>query len=145
MIQIYSKMKSEINVKWAGNMAFETEIAGHKLVMDAANEVGGEDKGVRPKPLLLTALGGCSGMDVVSILKKMRVEVDDFNMIIEGDMADEHPKFYKSINITYQFKGTDLPMDKLEKAVGMSQDKYCGVAALFKMAIPLNSKIEIVE
>ena len=138
-------MKSSINVKWAGNMAFESELYGHKLIMDADAESGGENKGTRPKVLQLAALGGCSGMDVVSILSKMRVEVEDFEMIIEGNTKDEHPKYYENIHIVYKFKGRDLPMDKLEKAVAMSQDKYCGVAALYKLAIPVTSEIRVVE
>ena len=125
-------------------MAFETEVAGHKIVMDADLESGGEDKGVRPKPLQLVALGGCTGMDVVSLLKKMRVEIDDFQMIIEGELSEEHPKHYQSIHLIYQFKGKDLPIDKLEKAVSMSEDKYCGVAALYKKAIPLTYEIKVV-
>lgn len=132
-------------MKWAGNMAFESELYGHKLIMDADAESGGENKGTRPKVLQLAALGGCSGMDVVSILSKMRVEVEDFEMIIEGNTKDEHPKYYENIHIVYKFKGRDLPMDKLEKAVAMSQDKYCGVAALYKLAIPVTSEIRVVE
>ncbi len=138
-------MKSSLVVKWTGDMAFETEIAGHKLIMDAAPESGGENKGVRPKPLQLAALGGCSGMDVVSLLKKMRIDIESFEMIIEGDMTEEHPKHYQSIHVVYQFKGKDLPMDKLEKVVSMSQDKYCGVAALYKKAIPVTTEILVVE
>jgi putative redox protein len=138
-------MKSTINVKWAGDMAFETDLNGHKLRMDADVDSGGNNSGTRPKVLQLAALGGCSGMDVVTILKKMRVEVADFEMIIEGDTTDDHPKYYQTIHVVYQFKGKDLPMDKLEKAVSMSQDKYCGVAALYKLAIPVTSEIRIVE
>ena len=138
-------MKSVVNVKWAGNMAFETEIAGHKIMMDASEEAGGEDRGVRPKPLQLVALGGCTGMDVVSILKKMRVEVEDFEMIIEAEMTEEHPKHYSEIHVIYQFKGKDLPMDKLEKAVSMSEEKYCGVSALYKKAIPVTTSIRVVD
>ena len=137
-------MKTSINVRWTGNMAFETEVAGHKIVMDADLESGGEDTGVRPKPLQLVALGGCTGMDVVSLLKKMRVDIDDFQMIIEGELSEEHPKHYQSIHLIYQFKGKDLPIDKLEKAVSMSEDKYCGVAALYKKAIPLTYEIKVV-
>lgn len=125
-------------------MAFETEVAGHKIVMDADLESGGEDTGVRPKPLQLVALGGCTGMDVVSLLKKMRVDIDDFQMIIEGELSEEHPKHYQSIHLIYQFKGKDLPIDKLKKAVSMSEDKYCGVAALYKKAIPLTYEIKVV-
>ncbi|MBN2165768.1 MAG: OsmC family protein [Marinilabiliaceae bacterium] len=138
-------MKSVINVKWSGNMAFETDIEGHKLIMDADKASGGEDKGYRPKRLQLASLGGCSGMDVVSVLKKMRVEVDDFEMIIEGDLTEEHPKYFRSIHVDYIFKGKDLSYDKLEKAVILSQDKYCGVSALFKLAIPVTYSIKIIE
>jgi putative redox protein len=137
-------MKTSINVKWTGNMAFETEVAGHKIVMDADIESGGDDTGVRPKPLQLVALGGCTGMDVVSLLKKMRVDIDDFQMIIEGELSEDHPKHYQSIHLIYQFKGKDLPIDKLEKAVSMSEDKYCGVAALYKKAIPLTYEIRVI-
>jgi putative redox protein len=138
-------MKSVVTVKWAGKMAFETEVGGHKLRMDAAPESGGEDSGVRPKPLQLVALGGCTGMDVVSILAKMRVDIEDFQMVIEGDMTEEHPKHYQSIHVIYQFKGKNLPMDKLQKAVEMSDDKYCGVSALYKKAITVTHEIRVVE
>jgi putative redox protein len=138
-------MKSVVTVKWAGKMAFETEVGGHKLRMDAAPESGGEDSGVRPKPLQLVALGGCTGMDVVSILAKMRVDIEDFQMVIEGDMTEEHPKHYQSIHVIYQFKGKNLPMDKLQKAVEMSDEKYCGVSALYKKAIPVTHEIRVVE
>lgn len=136
-------MKTSVNLKWTGKMSFETELFGHKLVVDAGEDHGGEDKGPRPKPLMLTALAGCTGMDVVSILKKMRVEVEDLEIIVEADMTEEHPKYYKSMHVIYQFKGTDLPMEKLQKAVSMSEDTYCGVSALYKMAIPVSTEIKV--
>lgn len=137
-------MKSSVNLKWTGKMSWETELFGHKLILDAGEENGGEDKGPRPKILMLTALAGCTGMDVVSILKKMRVEVEDLQIIVEGDMTEEHPKHYKSMHVVYQFKGKDLPMDKLEKAVRLSDENYCGVSALYKMAIPVTNEIKVV-
>ncbi len=138
-------MKSSVNVKWTGNMSWETELFGHKLVLDAGTDNGGEDKGPRPKILMLTALAGCTGMDVVSILKKMRVEFEDLQIIVEGDLTEDHPKYYEKMHVIYQFKGKDLPMDKLEKAVGLSEEKYCGVSALYKKAIPVTTEIRIVE
>ena len=138
-------MKSTVNLKWTGNMSWETELFGHKLILDAGKESGGEDKGPRPKVLMLTALAGCTGMDVVSILKKMRVEVEDLQIIVEGDMTEEHPKYYEKMHVIYQFKGKDLPMDKLEKAVNLSEEKYCGVSALYKKAIPLTTEIRVIE
>lgn len=138
-------MDTSINVKWNGKMAFETNLQGHSLVMDAGSESGGENSGVRPKSLLLASLAGCTGMDVVSMLAKMRVGIEDFELIIEADIEKEHPKYYNRINVVYQFKGKDLPYEKLKKAVDMSFDKYCGVIGLFKKAIPVTTEIRIVE
>ena len=138
-------MKTSVNLQWTGNMSWETELFGHKLILDAGKENGGDDTGPRPKVLMLTALAGCTGMDVVSILKKMRVEIEDLQIIVEGDMTEEHPKYYERMHVIYQFKGKDLPMEKLEKAVGLSEEKYCGVSALYKKAIPVTTEIRVVE
>lgn len=137
--------KQEIKVSWKEKMAFEAEVNGHKIMLDAAEAVGGEDCGPRPKPLMLTALAGCTGMDVISILKKMRVDVKDFNVIVEGDLTDEHPKQYYKMNVIYEFKGKDLPLEKLKKAVSLSEERYCGVSALYKKAIELTSEIKILD
>ena len=127
------------------NMAFEADVNGHKIVLDAAEAVGGENRGPRPKPFLLTALAGCTGMDVVSILKKMRVVPEAFNVIVEGDLTEEHPRQFYKMNVIYEFKGKDLPLEKLKKAVSLSEDRYCGVSAMFKKAIELSSEIKIIE
>lgn len=137
--------KQEIKVSWKEKMAFEAEVNGHKIMLDAAEAVGGEDRGPRPKPLMLTALAGCTGMDVISILKKMRVDVKDFNVVVEGDLTDEHPKQYYKMNVIYEFKGKDLPLEKLKKAVSLSEERYCGVSALYKKAIELTSEIKILD
>jgi len=137
--------KHEVKTSWLKNMAFEADVMGQKVIMDAGKQVGGEDRGARPKPLMLTALAGCTGMDVVSILKKMKVEVDDFNIIVEGELTDEHPKHYKNMHIIYEFKGKDLPMKKLEKAVKLSEEKYCGVSAVYKKAMELTWEIRTVN
>lgn len=138
-------MKSEVSIRWTGNMAFESEVNGHKLVLDAAKEFGGEDLGYRPKPLVMAALAGCTGMDVVSILKKMRVEYDGLEIKVEGDVADEHPKTYTALKLIYEFKGKDLPMEKLKKAVALSEETYCGVWAMYKKAVPVTYEIRVVE
>ncbi|MFB6343313.1 OsmC family protein [Saccharicrinis sp. FJH2] len=138
-------MKNEINLSWDEGMAFSTDLDGHKLTLDASPEVGGQDKGARPKKLMLVSLAGCTGMDVVSILNKMRVQYDGLNIKVEGELTEEHPKYYKSMKVTYEFKGKDLPMDKLEKAVNLSAEKYCGVQALYRMAIPIESEIKVIE
>lgn len=137
--------KQEVKVSWLENMAFKAEINGHEIILDAAEQVGGENRGPRPKPLMLTALAGCTGMDVVSILKKMRVELDDFNVIVEGDLTEEHPKQFSKMHVIYEFKGKDLPLEKLKKAVSLSEERYCGVSALYKKVIEVTSEIKIIE
>ena len=137
--------KQEVKVNWIENMAFKAEVNGHEIILDASEQVGGENRGARPKPLMLTALAGCTGMDVVSILKKMRVELEDFNVIVEGDLTEEHPKQYSKMNVIYEFKGKDLPLEKLKKAVSLSEERYCGVSALYKKAIEISSEIRILD
>jgi putative redox protein len=138
-------MKTTVDLKWSGNMSFETEMNGHKVVLDADPSVGGDNKGIRPKPLMLLALAGCTGMDVVSMLKKMRVELKDFSVIVDSDMTEEHPKHYNKMHVIYSFKGKDLPKAKIEKAVNLSEEKYCGVSAVYKKAMELTSEIKIEE
>jgi len=136
-------MKSNFSTKWVSDMAFETEISGHKILMDASENVGGHDQGPRPKPLIIAALTGCTGMDVVSILKKMRVEFESFNMAVETEMTEEHPKTYSKIHMVYEFTGKDLDPAKIEKAVSLSQDRYCGVSELLKKGLELTYEIKI--
>ncbi|MBN1112435.1 MAG: OsmC family protein [Bacteroidales bacterium] len=137
--------KQEVKVDWVKDMAFEAHVNGHKIMLDADQSVGGNDLGPRPKPFMLVALAGCTGMDVISILKKMRVDIDSFNVKVEGDLTDEHPKQYNKIHIIYQFKGTNLPIDKLKKAVELSEDRYCGVNAVYKKVMEVISEIVIID
>lgn len=137
--------KQEVRVNWLEKMAFEAEVNGHKIILDAADAVGGENRGPRPKPFMLTALAGCTGMDVVSILRKMRVELEDFNVIVEGDLTEEHPKQFTKMHVIYEFKGKDLPLEKLKKAVSLSEEMYCGVSAMYKKVIEVTSEIKILE
>ncbi len=138
-------MKESINVNWSGGMSFSSEIDGHKISVDAKPEFGGQDKGPRPKPLMMLALAGCTGMDVISILEKMRVKVDDFNVKIDGELTEEHPKHFSKMHIIYEFKGNDLVMDKLEKAVNLSQERYCGVSFNYRNAFEVTHEIVIVD
>lgn len=138
-------VKEIVTTKWLSNMAFESEVNGHKIVIDAESEVGGEDRGPRPKPFMLLSLGGCTGMDVISILKKMRVDVKEFNVKVEGELTEEHPKHFNKIHVVYEFTGKDLPMDKLKKAVELSEERYCGVSAVYKKTMAMTSEIVIKE
>lgn len=136
-------MSEKVKVTWKDEMAFEATVNDHNLMIDARADVGGKDRGPRPKPLLLASLGGCTGMDVVSILKKMRVNPEYFNIDVEAEMTDEHPKHYNKIHIKYFFKGKELPKDKLEKAVNLSQEKYCGVSFLLAKGAEITHEIII--
>lgn len=138
-------MKHSVDLSWTNNVAFETEMDGHKITIDAGEESGGGNLGPRPKKMMLTALAGCTGIDVVMILKKMKVVPEAFNVIVEADVTEEHPKHYTKMKIIYQFKGKDLPMDKLEKAVKLSEEKYCGVTAVYKKAMDMELEIRVIE
>lgn len=133
----------EISSTWQGDMAFASELNGHRIVVDANEEFGGKDLGPRPKPLILVSLAGCSGMDVISVLKKMREPVSWFNMRVQGELTEDHPVTYKSIKIIYEFKASDgLKEENVKKAVDLSQDKYCGVSILLRKAIPVEFDIQ---
>ena len=138
-------METIANVTLTEGMAFEVGLNGHKFMIDADEKVGGKDSGPRPKALTLASLGGCTGMDVISILRKMRIEPDYFNVAVGAEMTDEHPKYYNKIHVTYSFRGKDLPMDKLEKAVNLSQEQYCGVSAMLGKAATITSEIKILD
>ncbi|MEQ6389356.1 OsmC family protein [Bacillaceae bacterium S4-13-58] len=115
-------------IKWNGDMAFSsTTPSGHELKMDASEEVGGKNTGARPTELLLNAVAGCTGIDIISILKKMRLDPTSFSMDVEGDRADDHPKRFTKIHIHYTLEG-DLPEDKVIRAIELSTEKYCSVS-----------------
>lgn len=137
-------MKHKVDTSWKGNMLFDANVSGHHIMMDAMPAVGGEDKGSRPKELMLAALAGCSGMDVVSILKKMRVEFSGLDIRIEADVTEEHPKHYEKMHVIYEFTGKDLQLDQLKKAVDLSQDRYCGVSFVYKKAMEVTYEIIII-
>lgn len=136
-------MKDSVSISWLKDMSFEAEVNGHKLYLDASSEHGGKNLGPRPKPLLLVALAGCTGMDVVSILKKMRVEFDSFDVRVGGNLTEEHPKRYSEMKLVYLFKGKNIPRDKVEKAVDLSRERYCGVSAMFSEILKLEYEIVI--
>jgi putative redox protein len=136
-------MKESINVKWKDAMSFESEIMGHKIMMDADPEFGGKKKGPRPKLLLLVALAGCTGIDVVSLLKKMKVEFSELNIKVDGDTSDEHPKKFTRITITYEVTGKNIDRNKVEKAVIMSQEKYCSISATLRDSVNIDYIVNI--
>ncbi len=138
-------MKREVTIDWQDGLEFLADLDGHKVTIDADEQSGGKNRGAKPKPFMLLALAGCTGMDVVSILKKMKVEVEGLSIKVEGDMQDEVPKAFQAMHVIYSFKGKRLPEDKLKKAVELSKEKYCGVSATLKQVIPITYDIKVEE
>lgn len=136
-------MKESVNLLWNDKMSFETEIDGHKIVIDATPSVGGQSKGPRPKPFMLLALAGCTAMDVISILKKMRIEVKDFSVTVDGDLTEKPPKHFYKMHVIYKIFGDNIPVDKVKRAIKLSEENYCGVSASYKKAMELSSEIQI--
>ena len=119
--------------------------SSHWVIMDGNRKFGEAEAGSRPMELILFGLGGCTGMDVLSLLRKMRVDYRDFRITMNVETAEEHPKVFTRISLHYHFYGKDLPMDKLEKAVALSQDRYCSVSAMLRPAVDLSYEIHVHE
>ncbi len=126
--------------RWIKEHEFTSELEGNTINLDGARL-----NGFGPKALLLSGLAGCSGIDVVDILEKMRVEFSDFEIDVEADQTEEHPKVYKEISITYRIKTDITNEEKVRKAIGLSLEKYCGVAAMLRKNSPIDYKLEIVK
>lgn len=132
-----------IKTIWKESNVFSTDIDGHDITIDLGEDQGGQNKGPRPKKLLLASATGCTGLDVIEMLRKMRVEVKSFNIYIDAELTDEHPKQYSSMKVVYEFEGEDLPEKKIERAVKLSFDNYCGVLAMYKSAVPITYEVKI--
>lgn len=128
-------------VEQGEDLSFGVELQGHEFVVDADETVGGKDRGPRPKALLLSSLAGCTGMDVASILAKMKMPYDSFAIEVGAHQTDEHPKVYDKIDLRYIFTGGELDEKKIEKAVTLSQDKYCGVTAMLSKTAKIDYEI----
>lgn len=136
-------LANKISAVWSEDMAFEVTQNNHTFFLDASEVAGGKDKGPRPKALLLSGLAGCTGMDVVSILKKMKVGDFKLNISVAATLTEEHPKVYNKIFIEYLFEGKELPIEKIKKAVYLSETKYCGVSAMLRKTAEIETKITI--
>lgn len=133
--------KHEIETQWMGKMQFNALVNGHTIIMDAPERVGGEDNGTIPKPLVLAALSGCTGMDIVAILRKSHNEVKGLDIKVTGELSKQHPIEYLSMHVVYDFTGDEANKEAALNAVNLSQDKYCGVSHLLKKAIPVTWEV----
>lgn len=129
-----------VKTSWNNKMAFDSHIDNHTVRIDASGELG-DDTGPSPKKLLLASLAGCTGMDVVSLLKKMRVDITGFEIDIEADLTEDHPIVFSEIRMLYRFYGQNLDTTKIEKAVSLSQERYCGVSEMLRKNSPIHYRI----
>ena len=123
-------------------MAFTSTINGHDVVMDTTADEGGEDTGPSPKRLMLASIAGCTGIDIVSILNKMKVDFSDFSIGVHAALSAEHPKIYNHVKITYKIKLAEEDKSKMIKAVQLSTEKYCGVYAMFSTFAKMDTEID---
>ncbi|MCK0108191.1 OsmC family protein [Flavobacteriaceae bacterium S0825] len=135
-------MINKITTEWKDGVTFESDNpSGNTFLID--DKVEGADKraGLAPKSLMLSALAGCTGLDVISVLDKMKVTDYEFKMDVTGELTEEHPKYYHKVKLDYHFYGKDLNKKKIKKAVGLSVDKYCGVMEMFRQFAKLETEI----
>jgi putative redox protein len=124
-------MSHHVSTVFNQGMTFTASINHHKVVMDSHDDPAHE-AGPSPKRLMLASLAGCTGIDIVSVLNKMKVDFSEFSIDITASLTDEHPRMYKHVKIIYKIKLSEKNRPKMEKAIQLSQDKYCGVSAMFK-------------
>ena len=130
-------MAHEVETQWMGKMQFNSLINGHTVMMDAPEKSGGEDSAPIPKPFVLSALSGCTGMDIVALLRKAKKEVDSFDIKVTGELTKQAPIQYVAIHLVYTFKGDEMNKEAALNAVSDSQEKYCGVSSMLKKIMPV--------
>ncbi len=135
-------MSHFVTTIWKGSTVFDSTIGNQTIRIDA-NSDPTIKTGPNPKPLMLSSLAGCTGIDVVMLLKKMRVNIENFRMDIEGELTDAHPKIYSVIRLKYFFEGDNLKVNKIIKAVKMSKEQYCGVSAMLEMVCPIEVSVYV--
>jgi len=134
---------SKVAIEWKGGMQFDADLNGHRVILDTSSEFGGNDLGTSPKPLLLTSLAGCTGMDVVSLLVKMRVENYQLRIDVEGEQTEDYPVIYHTIHLHYYFTGNNVPKNFILRAIELSQTRYCGVYAMLSKSSRILTKVFI--
>lgn len=131
----------QISSVFLHGMAFQSNINGHTIITDTTTDGGGNNEGPSPKRLMLASLAGCTGIDVVSILNKMKVTFSDLSIDVSAGLTEEHPKIYRDVLITYKIKVDEADKPKMEKAVKLSKERYCGVSAMFSAFSTVESNI----
>ncbi|MFN4299598.1 MAG: OsmC family protein [Thermaurantimonas sp.] len=137
-------MHHKVELFWRGEETFDIHLPdGNTLLVQTESLDTFSSKGLRPKPLMLASLAGCTAIDVVMLMKKMRLDVEAFKVCIIGELTTEHPKFYKKVEIQYHFTGANLDVEKLTRCVKLSEEKYCGVMHMFRQFAQLEIDIHM--
>jgi putative redox protein len=134
-------MKHYVETQWTGKMQFNALVNGHTLIMDGPEKVGGENNGPIPKPFVLTALTGCTGMDVIALLRKKGKQVSDFRLRVEGEISKQQPIEYTEVHLTYELNGDKNLQEDVLSAITDSQERICGVSNMLKKILPLTWEI----
>ena len=139
-------VKNLVTTRWTQKSQFETDNpSGYKFTMFDKSQDNGDVVGFAPKALMLSSLAGCSGLDVVSLLEKMRANVAEFYIEVTGELTEEHPKYYHKVKVDYHFKDAFLQPEKIQKAVNLSATKYCGVMEMFRQFATVEIEIHLHE
>jgi putative redox protein len=143
-------MNEIIQTDWVGNMSFDSEVDGYQFHFDAEEQFGGTNHGPRPKPVVLSALAACTGMDVVSILGKKQVKFAALRIAANADVSEEYPKYYQKIHLVYiisgpGFKDNEDISIKVNRAVRLSRDRYCAVSAMLKNSCEITDEIILMD
>ncbi|MEM8892555.1 MAG: OsmC family protein [Bacteroidota bacterium] len=144
MADTTTKVVYQTKTTWVEKLAFDNQIDQHSFRIDG-NGPTPEGTGPSPKKMLLTSLAACTGIDIVSMLEKMRVPITGLELDTEADLTDEHPKVFSEIRLIYRVFGENIDRAKVEKAVQLSKEKYCGVSAMLEKNSPIKIEIEYVE
>lgn len=136
----------EGTVRWLGTMSFRAVTSGgHAITLDAAPEAGGADLGPRPLELLLLGLGGCTGMDVISILRKMRQEVSDYQVVLHAEQAEEHPRVFTRITVEHVVRGRQINPSAVRRAVELSSTRYCPASAMLGKTARIEERFRVID
>jgi putative redox protein len=130
-----------VHTNWNGKMNFSSTLDEHTITMDKLEQHGGDNLGARPKAFILSALSGCTGMEIIAILEKMRLKIEGLSIEVFGELTDTIPKMYKSVHITFTVKAENPDKEKIERAINLAVDKYCGVVAMVRKFATLSSEI----
>lgn len=142
---ILEKTIDRVSTLQLEGMTLQSNLSDGIVNLDIPYDEGGNGNGVKPKPLMLSALAGCTAMDVVSLLKKMKIKYRYFEVKVAAELTDEHPKHYSKVDVEYIFKGEDLNTERIQRAVELSFNKYCGVIYMFKQFAEVNYTIQYMD